>query len=124
MTDIKRRIQVVKQRAAAAVSLLASIRSRRNVTYLLIELHKGWLELLLDILTTEMVRELVVGERHALGSFLGSSCQLSWVGDHVERCRLVLGVSDLVKMDMRNLLVLNQSWVVRRRVAWQLGEIL
>ena len=93
-------------------------------TYLLVELDEGGLKLLLDVTLAEVVRELVVGVGHALGCFLGSIVCLGRGRDCVQWHRLVLRVSDLLQMNVGDLLVLNDCRVVRRRVAWQLGEVL
>lgn len=71
-----------------------------------------------------MVRELVVGVGHALGCLGGSSHGLGRGGDGVERHWLVLGVSDLVKMNVGDLLVGKKGRVVRGSVTGQLGEVL
>ena len=72
---------------------------------------------------SEMVGELVVGVGHA-GRVLGLVLQvLRGVGDCIEGHRLVLGVLNLIQVDVRDLFVLNNSGIVRRRIAWQLGEV-
>ena len=95
-----------------------------NVTYLLVELDVGGLELRLDVAGACVVGELHVRDRHALGSLRGCKVALGRSGHSVQRHRLVLRVSDLVQMNVGDLLVLNDCRVVRRRVAWQLGEVL
>lgn len=72
---------------------------RDNVTYLLIELDIGGLELLLNV-GTEVVRELVVRIRHALCSFCGPIGALSRLGHSVQRDSLILRVSNPIKMNM------------------------
>lgn len=93
-------------------------------TYLFVELDESRLELLLDVRLAEVVGELVVGQRHALGSFLGSIVALSGVWYRMERCRLVLDVPDLLEVDVGDLFVLGDSRVVRGSIARQLGEVL
>ena len=95
-----------------------------NVTYLLVELDVGGLELRLDVAGACVVGVLHVRDRHALGSLRGCKVALGRSGHSVQRHRLVLRVSDLVQMNVGDLLVLNDCRVVRRRVAWQLGEVL
>jgi len=91
---------------------------------LLVELDVGGLELRLDVAGACVVGVLHVRDRHALGSLRGCKVALGRSGHSVQRHRLVLRVSDLVQMNVGDLLVLNECRVVRRRVAWQLGEVL
>ena len=71
-----------------------------------------------------MVGELVVGVGHA-GRVLGlHSGVLGRYGHSVKGHGLVLGVSDFFQVNVRDLLVRQDGWVVRRRVAGQLGEVL
>lgn len=91
---------------------------------LLVELDVGGLELRLDVAGACVVGVLDVRDRHALGSFRGCKVALGRSGHSVQRHRLVLRVSDLLQMNVGDLLVLNDCRVVRRRVAWQLGEVL
>ena len=44
--------------------------------------------------------------------------------DGVEGHGLVLGIPDFIEVHMRNLLVLDDGWVVRGGVPRQLGEVL
>ena len=62
---------------------------------LLVELDEVGLIECLDVLTSEVVGELVVRVRHALGRLGWDSATLSSVGDGVERHGLVLNVLDL-----------------------------
>ena len=96
----------------------------RNGTYLLVKLDVSGLELFLNISATEVIGELVVRERHALGSFLGFVVAHSRLRHSVERHSLVFRVSDFVEVDMGNLFVDQVGWVMRRSVTWQLGEVL
>ena len=95
-------------------------------TYLLVELDVVGLELGLLVLDGggEVVGELVVGVGHA-GRVLGLHSEvLGSIGHGVKGHGLVLGVSDSLQVNVRDLLVHQIGWVVRRRVAWQLGEVL
>lgn len=96
--------------------------------YLLVELNEGGLKLLLDISAgssgTEVIRVLNLGQRRALFVLSGSVRGSGNVGDHVHRCRLVLHVSDLVKVDVRDLFVRWVGRVVRGCIPRQLGEVL
>ena len=94
------------------------------MTYLFVELDEGGLELLLDISTLQVVGELVVGQGHGGSVLSGSIVALSGVGHHVKWDGLVLGVSDLVKVHVRNLLVLDLEWQVRGSIARELWEVL
>ena len=97
----------------------------RLITYLFVELDERGLELRLDVFSTEVVRELVVRERHALGSFLGSEVTHSRFRHSVKGGRLVLNVLDLAKVHVGDLLVaIRDGRVVRGRIPWQLGEVL
>ena len=97
----------------------------RLITYLLVELDERGLELLLDVGSTEVVRELDVRERHALGSFLGSEVTHSRFRHSVKGSWLVLNVLDLAKVHVGDLLVaIRDGRVVRGRIPWQLGEVL
>ena len=88
-----------------------------NVTYLLVELDVGGLELLLDVTLVEVVGELVVRVRHALGGLGCDVATLSSVGDGVERHGLVLYVLDLAQVQVGDLLVaISDSRVVRRSI--------
>ena len=102
---------------------LLSLGIRAN-TYLFVELDESWLELLLNVALAEVVGELGVRERLALGSFLGSIAGLGPVRDWVERHGLVLRVADLVQLVVRHLRVSRLRRVVRRRVTGQLREVL
>ena len=100
------------------------MRKNLNRTYLFVELDIGGLELLLNVRLAEVVGELIVRIRHALGSFLGSIVSNGRLRHSVQRDSLVLRVSNLVQVHMGDFLVNQVSWVVRGRVAWQLGEVL
>jgi len=65
---------------------------------LLVKLDIGGFELLLNICGAEMVRELVVRVRHALGSFCGAVIAHSRLRHSMERHGLVLRVSDPVQV--------------------------
>ena len=73
---------------------------------------------------SEVIRELILRERHALGSLRDSSIDSCRVGDCAHRSRLVLDISNFVKMNMRDLFVLNDGRVVRGRIPRQLREVL
>ena len=84
---------------------------------LLVELDEVWLIQCLDVLSSEVVRELVVRVRHALGGLGCDVATLSSVGDGVERHGLVLYVLDLAQVQMGDLLVaISDSRVVRRSI--------
>ena len=95
-------------------------------TYLLVKLNEGGLELLLNVLAVagEVVGELVVRERHALGSFLGSEVTRSSVRHGVHGHRLVLDILDFAKVDVRDLFMLRDGRVVRWCVTGQFREVL
>ena len=93
-------------------------------TYLLVKLDVSRLELLLNVSSSEVVGELVVGVGHALRTFLGSEVSSGGSRHFVERHGLVLRVSDLVQVHVRDLLVNQVGRVVRRRVAGQFREVL
>ena len=80
--------------------------------------------MLLDVCALHVVGELVVRERHARSVLLRSIVTLGSVGHGMQRHGLVLRVSDLVKVHVRNLLVLNFEGQVRGGIAGQLGEVL
>jgi len=71
-----------------------------------------------------MVGELVVGVGLTLGSFAGPEGSLGWSGHSVEGHRLVLRVLNAAKVHMRHFVVSDKARVVRRRVAWEFGEVL
>jgi len=73
---------------------------------------------------TEVVRELVVGVGHALGCLCGSVSGLGGSGDGMKRNWLVLGVSNLMEMNVGDLLVGKVGGVVRGSITGQLGEVL
>ena len=93
-------------------------------TYLLVELDVSGLEELLDLTTAEVVWELVVRQGHALSILDRLGVQNGGLWDGVEGHRLVLSISNLLKMHVRNLLVLDEGRVVRGCVPRQLGEVL
>ena len=100
--------------------------SKCDETYLLVELDVVGLELGLLVLDggSEVVGELVVGVGLA-GIVLGLNLEIPGsVGHSVKGHGLVLGVSDFFQVNVRDLLVHQVGWVVRRRVARQLGEVL
>ena len=81
---------------------------------LLVKLDEVWLIECLDVLTSEVVWELVVRVRHALGGLGWDVTTLSSVGDGVERHRLVLNILDLAKVHVRDLLIaISDGRVVR-----------
>ena len=84
----------ILEHAQSANGLIAE-----SVTYLLVKLDIGGLELLLNV-RTEVVRELVVRVRHALSSLRGAEGTLGRLGDSVQGDGLILRVSDLIKMNM------------------------
>ena len=84
---------------------------------LLVELDEVGLIECLDVLTSEVVGELVVRVRHALGGLGWDEPALSSVGDGVERHGLVLNVLDLAQMHVGDLLVaISDGRVVRRSI--------
>ena len=89
----------------------------RGKTYLLIKFDESWLELLLDVFA-KVVWELVMGVRLA-GIVLvlrGKIC--GWLWDSVERNVGVLGIADVLKFNMRDLLVADNGGVVCDDIAW------
>ena len=81
---------------------------------LLVKLDVVWLIECLDVLASEVVRELIVRVRHALGGLGCDVPTLSCIGDGVERHRLVLNILDLAKMHVRDLLIaISDGRVVR-----------
>ena len=92
---------------------------------LLVKLDEVWLIECLDVLASEVVRELVVRVRHALGGLGLDVATLSCVWDGVERHGLVLNVLDLAQVLVGDLLVaISNGRVVRRSIPGQLGEVL
>jgi hypothetical protein len=70
-----------------------------------------------------MVRELGVGERFTGFSFVRSEVLGRGVGDHVERHGHILVVSDLLEVDVRNLVVVDFGGVVIDVVSGEFGEV-
>lgn len=91
---------------------------------LLVKLDIGGFELLLNICGAEVVRELVVRVRHALGSFCWTIVTHSRLRHGVERHSLVLGVLNPAQVHVGNLLVLKIGRIMRGGIARQLGEVL
>jgi hypothetical protein len=80
---------------------------------LLVELDVGRFELLSNLSTaSEVVRELSVRKRLRSFSFIRSEVSLGRLGNGVQRDSGVLVVSDLLKVNMRDLVVSNNSGVV------------
>lgn len=104
------------------------MRVRVMCTYLFVELDVGGLELLLDVslgpACGEVIGELVVRVAHASSVLSGSIVGDGRLRDGMERHGLVFGVPDLVQVDVGDLLVCDDGWVVRRRVSGKLGEVL
>ena len=101
-----------------------TIRDTGMETYLLVEMHEGGFELLLDVSSAKVVGELVVRQRHALRVLRLRKVCLGSVGHLIERHGLVLDVLNLVKVNVRDLFVGYNRRVMRRRVARELGEVL
>ena len=105
-----------------------SVTAGYKITYLLVELDVGGLELLLNVSTrgrgAEMVRVLDLGERHALAALGGGVRRSGHVGHGAHRGGLVLNVPNLVKVDVRDLFVLNDGRIMRGCVPRQLREVL
>ena len=81
---------------------------------LLVELDIVGLIECLDVTTSEVIGELVVRVRHALGGLGLDVPALSSIRDGVERHGLVLNVLDLAQVHVGDLLVaISDSWVVR-----------
>lgn len=95
-----------------------------GLTYLLVKLDVGGLEELLDLTAAIVVWELVVRQGHALSILHWLGVQNGRRRDGMEGHRLVLSISNLFKMHVRNLLVLDEGRVVRGCVPRQLGEVL
>ena len=99
-----------------------------KITYLLVELDVGGLELLLNVdrcsRGAEMVRVLDLGERHALAALGRGVARRGDVGHGSHRGGLVLDVPNLVKVDVGDLFVLNEGRIMRGRVPRQLREVL
>ena len=71
-----------------------------------------------------MVRELVVRVRHAARVLGRCVVRLRWVRHRVQGHWLIPRVLDFAEVHMRDLLVVLDRRVVRRRVAGQLREVL
>ena len=92
-------------------------------TYLLVELDKSGLELLGDVLAGVVVLEDVLTEALAgLVLFADKLC-LNGSGEGVQRHFLVFGISNLLKLDVRDFLVVDQGWVMSWNVSWKFWEI-
>ena len=96
-------------------------------TYLFVKLDIGGLKLLLNVRLAEVVGELVVRVGHALGGLRGFKVAHSRFRHSVQRNGLVLCVSNLVQVHVRDLLVRlghSDGWIVCGCVARELGEVL
>ena len=103
----------------------------RNIednAYLLIKFGVGGFELLLKICAggsgSEVIRELNLREGLTLSSLAWGSVDSCSVRNGTHRCRLVLDISNFIKMHMRDLFVLNDGRVVRGSIPRQLREVL
>ena len=96
--------------------------------YLLIKLDVGGLELCLQISLrrgrTEVIGVLNLRQGHAGCRFLRTVGSSSCVRHSAHRSRLILDISNFVKVHVGNLFVLNDGRVVRGRVPRQLREVL
>ena len=89
----------------------------RGKTYLLIKFDESWLELLLDVFA-KVVWELVMGVRLASIVLVLRGKICGWLWDSVERNVGVLGIADVLKFNMRDLLVADNGGVVCDDIAW------
>lgn len=64
-----------------------------------------------------------LGERLALIIFLGFELSNGWTRQSVKGHFIVVGVANLLKLDMRHFLVINICGVVCRHVTGQFGEV-
>lgn len=101
----------------------AKIDAPRSDTYLLVELNKSGLELLSDVLAGVVVLEDVLTEALASLVLLADKLCLNGSREGVQRHFLVFGISNLLKLDMRDFLVVDQSWVMSWNVSWKFWEI-
>ena len=93
--------------------------------HLLVELDEVGLIQCLDVIPSEVVRELVVGVRHALRGLRWDVAALGSVGHGMEGNRLILNVLDLAEVDVGDFFVaISEGRVVCRSIPRQLGEVL
>lgn len=96
--------------------------------YLLIKLDVGGLELCLQISLrrgrTEVIGVLNLRQGHAGCDLLRTVVSSSYVRHSAHGSRLVLDISNFVKVHVRDFFVLNDGWVVRGRVPRQLREVI
>ena len=112
---------VVFQAALHDVLLEVSIEAE----HLLVELDEVGLIQCLDVIPSEVVRELVVGVRHALRGLRWDVAALGSVGHGMEGHRLILNVLDLAEVDVGDFFVaISEGRVVCRSIPRQLGEVL
>jgi len=70
-----------------------------------------------------MVGELSVTQRLGGLTLFREEVSFDWSWKSMERYDHIPGVSDLLKFDVGNFLVVHISWVVSGDVAWQLWEV-
>ena len=82
-----------------------------EATYLLVQLHEGWLVKFIDVVFS-VIGELCVTYTLALLVFLRKEVALDGSGQGVKWYDDVLCISNLLKLNVRNFLVVNKCWVV------------
>jgi len=91
--------------------------------YLLVELDEGRFELLVEV-SAEVVGVLSVRQRHACLILVSSKVSLGWGLGHCVQGHLdIVAISVLFQLIVRNLLVVNDSGVVRGHISWKFGEV-
>lgn len=91
-------------------------------TYLLVKFHKGWLEQFIDV-PTSMVWVLHVTKTFAQVGLLRQEVLLKWSRQSVKWNDHVSSISNLLKLDMRYLFVVNDCRVMSWDITWKFWEI-
>ena len=92
------------------------------VTYLLVELHEGRFELLVDV-SAEVVLVDALAEALRLLGLAALRQSLRAAGQLVEGYEHVLAVLQLLQLAVGDLLVAHEGGVVGRHEAWKLREV-
>ena len=79
--------------------------------------------MLCDVLAGKMVLEDVLAEALAGFVLFADKLCLNGSGEGVQRHFLVLSISNLLKLDVRDFLMVDQSGVVSWNVSWEFWEI-
>ena len=94
-------------------------------TYLFVKLHEGWLKEFLDVLLlfAHVVWILNVTQAFVHNTLLWQEVSFDLSGQSMEWHHYVLGIADLLELDMGNLFVVHIGWVMCWYITGQFWEV-